>query len=244
MHRFFVPAGQIMEGQTYLTGSDAQHAQRVLRLQKGSVVLLCDGQGATYDGEVIALEKGRVLLSLSNKRPMDSEPNIRVTLYQGLPKQGKMETVIQKCTELGVSSVVAVSFSRCVVRLNEKDGAAKRERWQRTAQESCKQSGRGIIPAVEGPLPLEKSLAQMARHARLIVAYEEETSQGLSSVLSQIPGDVGIVIGPEGGLTYEEVEAMRNAGGITVGLGKRILRTETAGMAVLSALMFSAGEMG
>ena len=244
MHRFFVPVDQIIDDQTALTGSDAQHALRVLRLERGSVVLLCDGQGYMYDGKVVALEKDRVVLSLYNKRPMESEPNVRVTLYQGLPKQGKMETILQKCTELGVSSIVAVSFSRCVVRLNEKDGAAKRERWQKTVQESCKQSGRGIIPIVEGPLPFDKSLALMAQHDLLIVAYEEETVRGLSQALSEIPLNVGIVIGPEGGMSYGEVEAMEKIGGIPVGLGKRILRTETAGMAVLSALMFAAGEMG
>ncbi|MHB1314979.1 MAG: 16S rRNA (uracil(1498)-N(3))-methyltransferase [Christensenellales bacterium] len=244
MHRFFIPAGQIINETACLEGGDAQHALRVLRLVQGSALLVCDGQGNEYDGEIISLDKDKVVISLKNMRPMESESRIKVTLYQGLPKQGKMETILQKCTELGAEKFVAVAFSRCVVRLDEKDGAARRQRWQKTAGEACKQSGRALIPEVAGPLSFEKSLEMMSRHDLLLVAYEGETERGLSAALKEIPLNIGIVIGPEGGLSYGEVEAMEKAGGVTVCLGKRILRTETAGMAVLSALMFAAGEMG
>ena len=243
MHRFFVPANQIKDDRTVLSDGDAHHALRVLRLQKGSALSVCDGMGNVYNGEIVSVQN-RVEVLLSHKRPMESEPKIHVTLYQSLPKQGKMETVVQKCTELGASRFVIFASMRSVVRLNDKDAQAKQQRWRKTAMEACKQSGRGAIPPVEVILSFEKVLERMAQHDLLLVAYEGETEHGLSAVLKTVPKNIGIVIGPEGGLDYSEVEAMEQAGGVTFSLGKRILRTETAGMAVLSALMFASGEMG
>ena len=185
MHRFFVAPEYIKENTAILTGGDAAHAGRVLRLQPGDAVLLCDGMGFEYDASVSCVEKDCVTLSVATKRAMQSEPITKVTLYQGLPKQGKMETILQKCVELGASGFVPVRFARCVVRLDEKEGANKAQRWQKVVEQACKQSGRGSIPAVQAPLSFEQSLALMRRHELLLVAYENETEKCLRDYLQK-----------------------------------------------------------
>ena len=239
MHRFFVPIDRIQGESCVISGSDAEHARVVLRLKKGDKLQVCDGFGSEYLGEIERIDRDiqvRFLEKLENR----AEPQCKVTLYQGIPKQSKMELIVQKCVELGVQAVVPVSFGRCVAKPAQEQ--KKRERWQKIAQEAAKQSGRGIIPQVAAPASFQAALDQMASHELLIVCYENETEKSLRSLLTG-QKDVGLVIGPEGGLEAAEVEAMRQIGGTTITLGRRILRTETAGMAVLSGIMFFAGEM-
>jgi 16S rRNA (uracil1498-N3)-methyltransferase len=239
MHRFFVPIDFITQQGCVITGSDAEHIRSALRLKKGDAIQICDGFGSEYAAIITGVGKD-IEVSFTQKLENLAEPKCSITLYQGIPKLAKMETVVQKCVELGVKKVVPVLNERCVSKPTQND--KKQLRWQKIAMEAAKQSGRGIIPAVMQPTSFGQSLALMKAHELLIVCYENEQHVSLKSVLEgQV--DIGLVIGPEGGLTSAEVQQMMDVGGKTVTLGKRIMRTETAGMAVLSAIMFFMGEM-
>ncbi|MGI6168982.1 MAG: 16S rRNA (uracil(1498)-N(3))-methyltransferase [Christensenellales bacterium] len=239
MHRFFVNIQQFKGDFCEISGSDAGHISRVLRLEPFDRVVVCDGFGSEYLGEIRQIGE-TVRVALLEKLESNAEPSCRVTLYQGLPKQDKMDFIVQKCVELGIFAVQPVETRRCVVKgANTK----KWERWNKIAREAAKQSGRGIVPEVLPLLPFDRALDGMGEHELLVVCYENETQRGLLHLL-QGQRDIGLVIGPEGGLERSEVEALCGIGGQTITLGRRILRTETAGMAVLSGLMFHMGEMG
>ena len=156
-----------------------------------------------------------------------------------------MELIIQKAVELGAARIVPVAMSRCVVQLNAKDGAKKQERWQKIAREACKQSGRCVTPAVDAPIPFRQLPERLAAHGGAIVPWEDARGYSLTAFRREHPDvtDLAVVIGPEGGMSAEEIAAMQAAGCRSVTLGPRILRTETAGLCTLSALMCLYGEM-
>jgi 16S rRNA (uracil1498-N3)-methyltransferase len=239
MHRFFVNISQFHGDYCEIAGSDALHISRVLRLGRGEEIAVCDGFGGEYLGEITAVGE-RIVVALKEKIQSTAEPACKVTLYQGLPKKDKMDFIVQKCVELGIFAVQPVETARCVAK---GVSANKLERWRKIAMEAAKQSGRGIVPEVKEPLPFQEAICGAGRHDLLIVCYENETERGLLQVLDG-QKDIGLLIGPEGGLERSEVEALVCAGAKTISLGRRILRTETAGMAVLSGLMFQMGEMG
>ena len=238
MHRFFIRSENIIDGHVPLGAEDAAHACRVLRLKPGEAVLAMDGEGMEYSAVIESLSPKEGILILGEGRPVESEPACRVTLYQCLPKSGKMELIVQKCVELGISRIVPVESCRCVVKLDQKDAKKKIERYQRVAYEAAKQSGRGVIPVVE--MPIRISEIPTKRHELMLVPYEEERAQSLKNTLRAHleAKDIGMIIGPEGGLEQAEVEHFVQEGGISVTLGRRILRTETAGMAALAMLLY------
>jgi 16S rRNA (uracil1498-N3)-methyltransferase len=238
MHRFFVDRARIDRSQliTYIDGEDAVHISRVLRLRPGDALTLCDGCETEYTAVIKKADPGRVDLTLSEERLSISEPRCRITLYQCLPKTGKMETIIQKCVEIGVFAIVPVVSKRCVTRIEDRDVTARIERWQRVALEASKQSGRGRIPEVR--LPENISRIDSGKHDLFLTADEEEKAFTLKNALKANgqSKDVGLLIGPEGGLERSEAENI--PGAVRFTLGNRILRTETAGMAVTAMILY------
>lgn len=237
MHRFF--AARTEGERAVLPPEEAAHALRVLRLAPGDACqALIDG--ALFDARIE--ETGpRVLLRLEGELP-SPEPRVRVTLYQGLPKGDKMDYIAQKCTEAGVFRVAPVLFSRCVVKWEAKDGEKKRARWARIAAEAAKQSGRAVVPQIAPPLTVGQLCAALPGHALALAPWEEQRGGGIAR---QWAGqrDVALVIGPEGGISPEEMAQLRRAGARAVTLGPRILRTETAGLAALISLLTVSGDM-
>lgn len=235
MHRFFVE--NIEDGNALLTGSDAAHCARVLRLRAGDAARLCDGRGNEYDAVIESASAEECLLAVGEPFPSETEPKCRVTLYQCLPKTGKAELIVQKCVELGVDTVELVLSARCVAQPSKND-AAKLARLNRVSEEAAKQSRRGVIPPVAGITPIDA--LDPAAFDLFLIAYEEERAVSLKAALlaHPAPGSVALLVGPEGGLTEEEVATLTRRGARAVSLGTRILRTETAGMAALAQLLY------
>lgn len=244
MPKFFIEKENIQNGAISITGGDASHITRVLRMKTGREILLCDGCGTDFHAVITKIDRDSVTLSIKESRPCPAEPKLSVTLFQGLPKQGKMEYIIEKCTELGICKVVPVRTRRSVVTLKESKMAEKCRRWQKIAAESVKQCGRGIVPDVIPAVSLDDAVSLSEELDLVLAAYENEREHSLKTVLSgKRPKSAGIFIGPEGGFEPEEAALFQNAGIPTVSLGPRILRTETAGPAVLAALMYEFGEL-
>lgn len=241
MQHFFVTPSQVGDGLIYIEGSDVNHMKNVLRMRPGEEVTVSDGNNRQYICQVEDYEEERAVLRIWEEKPVDTELPSHIYLFQGLPKQEKMELIVQKCVELGVYAVVPVMMKRCVVKLDSKKALKKIERWNGIAESAAKQAGRGFVPEVMPLQAYTEALEAAKKLDVILVPYElaegmEETKKILSSIR---PGQsVGIFIGPEGGFEREEVECALEAGGQVVTLGKRILRTETAGLALLSVLMF------
>lgn len=238
MHRFFIAQNAVEGSKAVITGEDVQHIAKVLRLRSGDAVMLCDGMKTEYAAVVERVEKESVLLQITETKPSAAEPETEITLYQGLPKAGKLETIIQKCVELGVHKVIPFDAERSVVKLSEKDFAKKLPRYQRVAYEAAKQSRRGIIPEVGGLIKLPKE--DISRYDLVLLAYEEERGMTLKQALSNRADAkrIALIVGPEGGFAPEETEMLTERGAVSVSLGPRILRTETAGMAMLAMALY------
>lgn len=237
MHRFFA---QMLDGdRAALPPEEENHALRVLRLNVGDPCQALTG-GDIYEAE-IAETAPRVILRLKEKLP-SPEPMVKTTLYQGIPKGDKFDWIVQKCTEAGVCRIVPVAFSRCVARWDGKDAEKKQARYQRIAAEAAKQSGRAVTPQIDLPVTLDGLCRKLQEHEEALVPWEEQQGRG---VRSQWRGqrDVAVVIGPEGGIAPEEIQRMKEAGAVPVTLGKRIFRTETAGLAALISLLTVSGDM-
>ncbi len=240
MYQFFVEPGQINESEkrVIIIGSDVNHIKNVLRMKVAEELAVSNGMdGREYVCGILALREDMVECELRFVKEDAVELPVKVTLYQGLPKGDKMELIIQKAVELGVTEVVPVSTKRCVVKLDEKKAASKVTRWQSIAEAAAKQSKRGIIPKV---LPVQsfKSALQQAKEADVrLIPYElasgMEHTRALLGGLK--PGQrVAVFIGPEGGFEEGEIDLAKEAGVEPITLGRRILRTETAGMTVLA----------
>lgn len=235
MRRFFCDS--ILEETAVITGDDAHHIARVLRMKAGDALSLCDGCGKEYAAEICAISPDSVTCKVGAAIDSNSESPCRVTLFQCLPKSGKFETIVQKCTELGVFAIVPVVSARCVV-VPGKDFQKKVDRYQRVAFEAAKQSRRAMVPEV---LPLtDISKIDPCAFDLFLAAYEEEQRVSLKSALRQIesPESVALLIGPEGGFEPAEIERLTEQGAVPVSLGKRILRAETAGMAMLAQVQY------
>ena len=234
MNRFFTD--RISGNTAEITGEDVRHIGKVLRLKTGDRITVCDGRGTEYAAVIDGIGPDSVSCTLSDGKPCDTESGYHVTLLQAVPKTGKMETIVQKCVELGVYAVLPVLTARCVP-VPSRDYEKKRVRYQRVALEAAKQSGRGIIPEVGSLIRLSE--LDVSRFDDLIVAYERERDTTLKQVLREGVGKkIGILIGPEGGFEEEEIRRLTEQGCRTVSLGTRILRTETAGMAVLAQILY------
>lgn len=240
MPRFFT--NEIDENNITLTGSDAVHVGRSLRMKPGEPLTVCCG-GIDYNCDISEITSDTVYLSLKEKVVCAAEPNIEVTLFQAVPKMDKLEYIIQKSVELGVSRIVPMLTRRCVSRPDERDFAKKLARLNKIAAEAAKQSGRGIIPQVTPIVSYKKALEMMKELDRNVLLYEEEGGVSFGEVDLTGAKTVGLVIGSEGGFDREEAEACTAVGAAQVWLGKRILRCETAPITALSILMFLTNNM-
>lgn len=246
MSKFFVPSDKITEDKIIIDTADASHITRVLRMGAGDKITVCDSRGTDYEAEIAEADAERVICKIVSETKNESEPNIRVTLFQGIPKASKMEYIIQKTTELGITEIVPVSLTRCVAKINNrKDEIKKLDRWQKISEAAAKQSGRGIIPEVKPVVSLDEVIDRAKDFDLFFVPYECEEQQTLKETLLS-KGDiktVGFMIGSEGGFDVAETDKLRESGIPTVTLGKRILRTETAGEAVLAMVMYEIGDI-
>ncbi|NLI12991.1 16S rRNA (uracil(1498)-N(3))-methyltransferase [Pelotomaculum propionicicum] len=244
--RVFVAPEQIKDGLVSITGTETGHLSRVLRLGAGDVINILDGRGKSYEAAIEILRKGEIVCRITAELPAPAAPPLRVTLAQGLPKGDKMDFIIQKGTELGVSRVIPLMCRRTVVRLEGGSGDKKRERWQRIACEAASQCGRPDIPVVDGPMDWGRALAGLPEHTPALIPWEEEHNLSLKDFLREhnISKEIYVFIGPEGGFDREEVELAMEHGIRPVTLGPRILRTETAGLAVLTMILYQWGDLG
>ncbi len=241
MPRFFVNDPLTVGGTATITGQDARHIAGALRTAVGESLTLCDGAGTDYACTVTAIDRETVTLAVDAATPTAAEPSLAVTLYMGLPKGDKLELIIQKAVELGVTAIVPVVTARSIARVEGKDAEKKRARWQKIAAEAAGQSGRGIIPAVETPITWKQALPRLAAETTLL-CYEGGGSP-IGELVSPADTALSLVVGPEGGFDPAEVAAVTAAGGHIATLGPRILRCETAPLAALAVLMERSGNM-
>ena len=243
MHRFYPdPDRRGDDGTEFLTPEDSRHAATVLRLKAGARVEVIS-DGLPWLAEIVEEENRIVRVRKLTSLP-STEAKLSVTLFQGIPKADKMDWIVQKATELGVRRIVPVAMERCVVRLSPGDCEKKLERWRKISREAGKQSSRCVLPEILSPV----TPGQLAREdlpALNVVPWEEAGGFGPLALHSACPetDSLGILIGPEGGITPEEIEALKSKGFLPITLGRRILRTETAGLAAIAALMSLYGEM-
>lgn len=242
MPRFFVEKKQIQNGIVTVTGEDAHHISRALRMAAGEHITVCDRQGTDYDCRLTDFLTDRVLARVEAQSPTETEPPYDVALYQGLPKGEKLDHIIQKAVECGACRIVPFESERCVVRIREEKGDKKAERQNRIAAEAAKQCGRGILPVVEPARPFSLVLPDAKTVDLALFCYEGEGTTPLPAVLAdarktslQKP-KIALLIGSEGGFSPAEAAAAKENGWIPVGLGKRILRTETAPTVALAMI--------
>ena len=242
MPRFFVESQNIKVGIITLYGDDAAHISRVLRGKAGDILTVCDGCGNDYEAEITEINEKDIKLAIKSTVFTESEPSLKITLYQGLPKGDKMELIIQKCVELGVYKIVPVNTERCIVKIDKNKEKKKIERWQKISESAAKQSGRGIIPEIGGVMNFNEAVKEAAEKGKAMIPYELEENRGLKEFLEEYKkdnnGQMALFIGPEGGFSAEEIEKALSLGILPVTLGKRILRTETAGLTAIANTLF------
>ena len=246
MYQFFVDDCQIGKEYVTITGSDVNHIKNVLRMKPGEEIAVSNGgDGREYRCGIKELNEESILCELRFIKEDGVELPSRVHLYQGLPKADKMELIIQKTVELGVAEIIPVAMKRCVVKLDDKKGRQKTERWQAIAEAAAKQSKRGIIPVVREPISFAEAVKEASDMEVKLLPYELAEGMGTTrKILENLPkgADIAVFIGPEGGFAPEEAEAAKAAGIEPVTLGKRILRTETAGLTVMAWIMYQLEE--
>ena len=241
MANFYIDKSDINENTATITGEEAQHISRVLRMKKGDAVTLCDGEGYFYEAVLSDFSDKTVIADILSKRVAETEPQVKVTVFQGVPKNPKFETIIQKLTEIGAVRLVPVDTKRAVAKLDKEN---KVDRLRKIAREAAKQSKRGIVPEVLSPVSFKEAVKMAAEADLALIPYEEEREMSLKKALTgKTPKSVSVMIGPEGGFDSEEIQLAKENGITSVTLGKRILRTETAPIAVCSAILYELGEM-
>jgi len=246
MRRFFVDPGLLEQRSGVISGETCRHIATVLRLKPGETILLADGQGREAAARITALDKDGVKVEIEPPRsPAPGDGTARITLYQGMPKGDKLDLILQKCTELGVDRIVPFVAARSVARLAGERLDKKVQRWEKIVLEAARQSGRSRIPSIGFAKGLRPALAEDGSALKLLL-WEDEREQGLRQLLERAgkSASVAVIIGPEGGLTEQEAAGAIAAGFMPVTLGRRILRTETAGPAVLAILQYVLGDMG
>lgn len=242
MYQFFVEPSQIQDKKVIITGSDVNHIKNVLRLKAGEEIAVRNGvDGKEYRCGIEEFAQDQIICSLRFIREEGVELPSKIYLFQGTPKADKMELIVQKAVELGVFEVIPVAVKRCVVKLDERKARAKVSRWQGIAEAAAKQCKRGIIPVVREPMTMKEAVSYAGEMDVKLIPYElaEDMSHTKKMIETVRPGQsVAVFIGPEGGFEENEVAEALAAGIEPVTLGKRILRTETAGFTVLSWLMY------
>ncbi len=241
MANFYITKDDIKENIATIKGEEAQHISRVLRMKKGDTVTLCDGDGIFHDATLTDFDDKTVIAQITASYKAPTEPKVQLTVFQGVPKNPKLETIIQKLTEIGAVRLVPMDTKRAVAKL---DKSAKVERLRKIALEAAKQSKRGIVPEVTEAVSFKDALKMATESDLALIPYEEEREVSLKSALKgNTPITVSIMIGPEGGFDEEEIRLAKEAGVKSVTLGRRILRTETAPLTVASIVLYELGEM-
>lgn len=247
MDRFFVDKEYInLEEKTcIMTGDDVKHISKVLRARIGDKVEICDKEKSEYICEIDDISKDEITLNIIEKLDVNREPNVKVRLYQGLPKGTKMEMILQKLTEVGVDEIVLVQNKRSVVKFDNKKEEKKLERWERIIYEAAKQSKRGKIPKLRGVLSFKEALEDMKDNSMNICPYENEKTVSIKdSIKGKDINTIGIFVGPEGGFDEEEIEKIQSIETKVVSLGPRILRTETASVVATSIVLYELSDLG
>ena len=243
MPKYFTEPENIKDGFIEIFSDEAKHILNVMRMEIGDTLTICDGQSNDYLCRICETGKNCLKAKIEETTKSESEPKTKITLYQGLPKSDKMELIIQKCVEIGVCRIVPVITERAVVKIEK--GAKedkKTERWQKIAESAAKQSGRGIIPALERPMKFKDAIEEAVKNGEAIIPYENEKDRGLKEFIKNSKAEnIGIFIGPEGGFDTKEIEFAVENGVMSVTLGKRILRTETAGIVTSAIVLYELG---
>ncbi|MGM9681642.1 MAG: 16S rRNA (uracil(1498)-N(3))-methyltransferase [Eubacteriales bacterium] len=237
MPRFFLSADRLSENPVVIDGEDARHISLSLRMAVGDPLILSDGQGKEYHCVIVSMDKKTVCARVEQVLPCESEPPCKITLYQCLAKGEKMDTIIQKAVEYGVTAIVPVESERCVAKLPSDSADRKLMRWQKISDEAAGQCGRGILPTVGRPMSYDDAVRAAASSRLAFLCYEGEGTVPLPHLLSgDCPETLSFLVGPEGGISKDEVQKAVSAGLHLCGLGKRILRTESASGFVLAAI--------
>ncbi len=237
MPRFFVDTPPLEK--VVITGEDAFHAS-ALRIRIGEEVVLCDGNSTDYLSKCISAKKGEYEFAVLSSCPSIGEPKAELRLYQCLPKGDKMDDIVQKAVELGATSITPVLSERCISRPDQKALAKKIARWGQIAKEASMQSGRGIIVPVNPCITYKGAVEEMVLKPCPILLYENECQKGLGSLA--LSNGASILVGPEGGMSEGEVSLAMSSGINVITLGKRILRTQTAGICALSVINYIMGD--
>lgn len=248
MFKFFVNTEQI-DGETVsIVNDDVNHIKNVLRLCIGDRIQVCDiTKGENYVCEIMKLEDKIISTRIIQSIESVAEAGIYLHIFQGLPKAEKLETIIQKTTEIGVSEITPVCMKRCIVKLEHKDVQKKVDRWNKIAEVAAKQSKRDKIPIINEPINFRNIYEKIENYDIVIVAYENEEENTIKKVLKQLDKTrnlkIAIIIGPEGGIDSEEIALLKDLKASIVTLGKRILRTETAPIVLSSVVMYELDEL-
>lgn len=246
MQRYFVQPDAVQDGQVAITGDDVKHIVRVMRMEVGEEVIVCDGLGHAFRVELTELGDGMVHGRIVEELTQSPEARVKVTLAQGLPKGDKMELIVQKGTEVGIARFLPVDMARCIVQYDAKKEQKRRERWQKIAKEAAEQAHRNLVPSIGEPMSYKQLMSSLDGFDLVVVPYEGEKARGLREVLAAHPEaeHICVLIGPEGGIADSEIEIALARGAHPVTLGPRILRTETAGLVAATCIYYHFGEMG
>lgn len=238
--RVFVGSDSINNNIALIDGSDVNYLKNVLRLKVGDDIIVLDSKSKEYSSKIVLLDKGTIKAELIKEKHLASEPRVKITIAQGIPKNPKMEIVIQKSTELGAEKIIPVMTERSIVKIPAEKESGRIDRWRKIAKEAAEQSGRTMIPIIEGIRNLDDVLAQKDDFDGRILLWEMEKEMTLKKFLQKNRGinNLLILIGPEGGFSRREAELAKKNGFATVSIGNRILRTETASLAVLSMINY------
>lgn len=245
MYQFFISPDNIHVEDAIITGQDVNHIKNVLRFEVEDELQLCDNTGKLYHCRIASLTNDEIRCKIQSVEVSRSELPVKITLFQGAPKQDKMEMIIQKCVELGVNDIRPVSMKRTIVKYDQKKMKKKQERWQNISESAAKQSKRAIIPEIGSLLTFKELLTKLPSYDKVIIPYENAAGmEGTRELIGSIEkgAKVAIVIGPEGGIDDEEILRLEEAHGETMTLGNRILRTETAGMTCLAMIGYHIEE--
>lgn len=250
MPKFFVETENIKENEEiWITGQDVNHIKNVLRKKVDEKLKICNSDTSTnYECIITKIDKDKIICKIIDEIKLSSESNLNVTIFQGLPKSGKMELIIQKCTELGAKTIIPMITQRSVVKLKEKDKENKHNRWQKIAEVAAKQCGRDKIPIIGNIIDMER--LDFKDQDIVIALYENEENTSIKQVIENLKIlkkekiNIAVVIGPEGGFNPIEIDRIKNDEKVVVAtLGKRILRTETVGMVITGILMYELGDL-
>ncbi|MHA0855762.1 RsmE family RNA methyltransferase [Paenibacillus sp. CMAA1364] len=252
MQRYFISMEQFKETTVDITGEDARHITRVMRGKVGDKIIVSDGISREAIVELEILEQGLVTANIVEHLEMLQEPRVKITLAQSLPKGDKMETVIQKCTEIGAVSFIPFLSERTIVQYDAKKEEKRLERWRKICKEAAEQSHRNIVPVVDSPLTWKQLMNSFNQYDAVYFCYEKENGSQLRDAVQPLIEKVKtnnepkvlLIVGPEGGFSEGECRKAEEAGAISIGLGRRILRCETAGMVALTCILYDFGEMG